>query len=74
MKFYRWKVDREDKVKKEVTYLVVINIEIIERMTKEFPDEKSALLEVERLKTDTSFNEATFKAIRRTVIEETIKH
>lgn len=61
-------------MKKEVTYLVVINIGITERMAKEFPNEKSALLEVERLKTDTNFNEATFKAIRRTIVEETLKY
>lgn len=59
-------------MKKEITYLVVINTGTTERMTKEFPNEESALLEVERLKNDTSFNKATFKAIRRTIIEETI--
>lgn len=61
-------------MKKEITYLVVINTGIMERMTKEFPNKESALLEVERLKNETSFNEATFKAIRRTVVEETIKY
>ena len=61
-------------MKKEITYLVVINTGVLERMTKEFPNEESALLEVERLKNETSFNEATFKAIRRTVVEETIKY
>lgn len=59
-------------MQKEITYFVVINTGITERMTKEFSNEELALAELERLKNDTNFNKATFKAIKRTVVEETI--
>lgn len=61
-------------MEKEITYHVIINRGTTGRWTKEFPSRESALLEVERLKNDTSFNKVTFKAIKKTVIEETIKH
>lgn len=59
-------------MKKETTYHVVINTGLLERWSKEFPDIESARKEVKRLEEDTTFKNSTFKAIKRTVIEEDI--
>lgn len=57
---------------KTIKYFVVITTGILNRMSREFPDAKSAKEEVLRLTEEDGFEKHKVRAVKRTLIEEDI--